>query len=179
MLVAGRPIYRMPLTALCTASAEWSGDAPELLEGSWNMKVMSVIGFVLMGGGIVALIVTRTIVSPFLPVIVLQVFAFILMLWARYTFGSRSFHLSADPTEGGLVTTGPFRFVRHPIYTAVCIFVWAAVLGSPSFQTFLFAVVVSIGAVMRIFCEEHLLVQQYPEYTNYARKTKRMIPFVF
>jgi protein-S-isoprenylcysteine O-methyltransferase Ste14 len=143
------------------------------------LKILSVGGFLLMVSGITALIATKTIVSTFLPAIVAQAAAFALMLWARRTFGRRSFHLGADPTDGGLVTTGPFRFVRHPIYTAVCIFVWAAHLGSPSIQTLLFAVLVTIGAVMRVFCEEHFLVQQYPEYKSYSRKTKRMIPFVF
>ena len=133
----------------------------------------------MMVGGIFALVVTKTIVSTFLPAIIAQVAAFALMLWARYTFGRRSFHLIADPTDGGLVTTGPYRFVRHPIYTAVCIFVWAALLGSPSIQTLLFAALVTTGAIMRVFCEEHLLAQQYPEYKTYSRNTKRMIPYVF
>jgi len=143
------------------------------------LKIFSVGGFLVMVGGMVALIVTHTLVSPFLPAIAAQVGAFALMLWARRTFGGRSFHLSADPTGGGLVTTGPYRFVRHPIYTAVCIFAWAAWLGSPSIRTAVFAGLVTIGAVIRIFCEEHLLVRRYPEYADYRRTTKRMIPFVF
>lgn len=140
---------------------------------------MSVIGFVLMAGGIVSLIVTRTIVSPYLPAIVLQVVAFVLMLWARRTFGRRSFHVAADPSEGGLVTTGPYRFIRHPIYTAVCLFVWASVLGSPSIQTAVIAAATTIGAVVRILSEEQLLLRQYPDYVSYSSRTKRMIPFVF
>jgi protein-S-isoprenylcysteine O-methyltransferase Ste14 len=143
------------------------------------LKVVSVGGFLMMVSGIIALIVTKTIVSTNLPAIIAQVAAFALMLWARHTFGRRSFHLGADPTNGGLVTTVPFRFVRHPIYTAVCIFVWAALLGSPSIRTLVFALLVTIGAVMRVFCEEHFLVEQYPEYERYSRRTKRMIPFVF
>lgn len=143
------------------------------------VKLLSVGGFLMMVIGIAALIVTKTIVSTFPPAIVVQIAAFALMLWARRTLGRRSFHVSADPTDGELVTTGPFQFVRHPIYTAVCMFVWAALLGSPSIQTLLFAALVTIGAIMRIFCEEHSLVQQYPQYTSYSRKTKRMIPFVF
>jgi protein-S-isoprenylcysteine O-methyltransferase Ste14 len=143
------------------------------------VKLLSIAGYLMMLGGILALIVTRTIVSASVPAIIAQVAALVLMLWARRTFGRRSFHLGADPTDGGLVTAGPFRFVRHPIYTAVSLFVWAAALGSPSVRTLAFAVLVTIGAIMRIFCEERLLVRRYPEYVVYSRTTKRMIPFVF
>lgn len=144
-----------------------------------RLKVLSVGGFTMMVSGVVALIVTKTIVSQFLPAVVAQVAAFVLMLWARRTLGRRSFHVNAGPTEGGLVTTGPYRFVRHPIYTAVCLFVWAAVLGSPSIQTFVFATLATIGAVIRVSAEEHFLGQRYPEYRHYSRTTKRMVPFVF
>lgn len=144
-----------------------------------KLKTVSIFGFLLMAGGIVGLIVTRTIVSKFVPAIVAQVAAFALMLWGRRTFGRRSFHLGADPTEGGLITTGPYRFIRHPIYSAVCLFVWAAVFGSPSISTASLAVVVTVGTLMRVFAEERLLLQRFPEYEEYSRRTKRLIPFLF
>ncbi len=143
------------------------------------MKILSIIGFAAMAAGLMALVVTRTLVSPFVPAIVVQVLAFAVMVWARKTFGRRSFHASADPTEGGLVTTGPYGFIRHPIYAAVCLFVWASVLGSPSLRTALFAAVVTAGTLARIVCEERLLFEQYPDYAAYSRRTKRLIPFVF
>jgi protein-S-isoprenylcysteine O-methyltransferase Ste14 len=40
----------------------------------------------------------------------LQGAAVALMVGARVTFGARSFHAAADPTEGGLVTWGPYRY---------------------------------------------------------------------
>jgi protein-S-isoprenylcysteine O-methyltransferase Ste14 len=43
----------------------------------------------------------------------LQVLALLLFLWARITFGRRSYHVVADPTAGGLVTDGPYRFIRQ------------------------------------------------------------------
>jgi protein-S-isoprenylcysteine O-methyltransferase Ste14 len=63
--------------------------------------------------------------SPY--VIAAQSAALLLFLWARVTFGRRSFHLMANPTEGGLVTTGPYRYIRHPIYTAMCLFILTAI----------------------------------------------------
>ena len=39
------------------------------------------------------------------------------------TLGLRGFHLTAESTEGHLVTAGPYLAIRHPIYTAVCLFI--------------------------------------------------------
>ena len=102
-----------------------------------------------------------------------------LMLWARATFGARSFHATADPTQGALVTTGPYRFLRHPIYTAVCLFILPAPVNYPSVTTAIFCLLVGTGAVARMLLEETLLRQRYPEYASYAAKTGRMIPFLF
>ena len=61
-----------------------------------------------MIGGLVALIATHSLLSSAPLVIAAQGAALALMVWARITFGLRSFHATADPTEGGLVTTlGP------------------------------------------------------------------------
>jgi protein-S-isoprenylcysteine O-methyltransferase Ste14 len=112
-------------------------------------------------------------------VIAVQAAAVVLMLWARITFGRRSFHASAAPTAGGLVRSGPYRFIRHPIYTAVMFFGWPAVVARPSAAALGFAVLMSLGALLRMLCEEDLLVRRYPAYVEYARTTKRMIPYVF
>ena len=61
--------------------------------------------------------------------------AFLLILWARVTFGRRSFHVVANPTEGGLVTSGPYRYIRHPIYAAICLFTWVGVAAHWSWSS--------------------------------------------
>jgi len=101
------------------------------------------------------------------------------MLWARVTFGKRSFHAAATPTAGGLVKTGPYHYLRHPIYTAVVFFVWPGAIARASPAAIGFAALITFGAIVRMLCEEYLLVRQYPDYAEYARTTKRMIPYVF
>ena len=111
--------------------------------------------------------------------IALQVIAVALMAWARVTFGRRSFHAAAEPTAGGLVTTGPYRYIRHPIYTAVCFFCLGSIVTHWSWQSAALGLLLFLGALTRIFCEERLLKQSYPEYLQYSKTTKRMIPYVF
>ena len=112
-------------------------------------------------------------------VLVPQAAALSLMIWARLTFGRRSFHAAANPTEGGLITTGPYRFIRHPIYTAVCLFVIPAVVARWSALSVLCGILVLTAALLRIFLEEKMLVARYPEYRQYAAHTPRMIPLIF
>jgi protein-S-isoprenylcysteine O-methyltransferase Ste14 len=131
-----------------------------------------------MAGGFVGLLITRSVLSPSPLVLAPQVAALALMVWARVTFGRRSFHLAANPTPGGLVTWGPYRFIRHPIYTAVCLLVTAGAAAHLSERTCLLCAIVWGGAIARMYCEERLLVARYPEYRQYAATTSRMIPRV-
>ena len=143
------------------------------------LKSLSLAGYLLMMVGSLGLVINHALFSRAPLVIVLQVLAFAIFLWARITFGKRSFHLAANPTEGGLVTTGPYRHIRHPIYTAFCLFTWAGLAAHWSWKAALFGALILGGSVLRIFCEETLVVARYPEYKKYALGTWRMIPYLF
>lgn len=132
-----------------------------------------------MAASLVGLYAIHVLISPQPIAVILQVLAVALMVWARVTFGRRSFHASADPTAGGLVMTGPYRYIRHPIYTAACLFGWGAVVAHWSELSAALGVLLIAGAIIRILCEERLLVSSYPEYISYRKTTKRMLPYVF
>ena len=143
------------------------------------LKALSIIGYVGMVGGLLGLLTTRTLFSLSPLAISVQVLAFVLFLWGRIAFGRRSYHVVADPTEGGLVTGGPYRYIRHPIYTAFCLFTWAGVASHWSWSTGLCNGLILGSTIIRIFCEESLVAARYPEYVQYAGTTWRMIPYVY
>ena len=132
-----------------------------------------------MVGAVLGLVAANSLVARSPAGIAVQVAALALMAWARLTFGRRSFHAAANPTAGGLVTTGPYRFIRHPIYASACLFVWAGILSNWSVLAGLLGVVLFAGAYIRMLCEERLVVAAYPEYREYARTTRRIVPYVF
>ena len=144
-----------------------------------NLKSLSVAGYGVMVLALIPMVYFRLLFSSSPIVIIIQILAVLLMVWARVTFGSRSFHFEADATKGGLVTTGPYKFIRHPIYSAIAFFVMAGVAAHLSLLSVVLTVLELTGIGIRIYCEEHLITQEYPEYVEYARRTKRMIPRVF
>lgn len=143
------------------------------------LKMLSIVGYIGMVGGLVGLLPARAMFSSSPTVIALQVAAVLIFAWARLTFGWRSFHVVANPTEGGLVTSGPYRYVRHPIYAAMCLFTWAGIAGHWSWGAFTCGIVVVVSALVRILAEEDLVAARYPEYAKYAANTWRLVPYVF
>jgi len=143
------------------------------------LKTLSIIGYIGMIGAFLGLLAMRTLFSSSPPIISLQVLALLLFVWARVTFGRRSYHVVADPTEGGLVTGGPYRYIRHPIYSAFCLFTSAGVAAHWSWSAGLCGGMVLGSAVIRIYCEESLVAARYPEYAQYAATTWRLIPYVY
>jgi protein-S-isoprenylcysteine O-methyltransferase Ste14 len=146
-------------------------------------RTASIAATLVLVVAIVLLFYRHDLLGTGLVAVVLQVVAALLMLWARVTFGRRSFHAAANPTAGGLVTWGPYRYWRHPIYAAVLLFTWAGVLshGPDPIALGLLALATLMTAV-RIASEERLLRAEFPGetgYDAYARRTKRLVPFVF
>jgi protein-S-isoprenylcysteine O-methyltransferase Ste14 len=147
-----------------------------------NTRVISLAATVLLAAAVATLVLDHAIFSKMPFGIAIQIAAALLMLWARLTFGLRSFHAGANPTQGGLVTSGPYRYWRHPIYAAVLIFVWTGVLtqgGRPALVPVLLSAVATIMTFVRILSEEKLLRATFPDYAAYSMRTKRFIPFVF
>jgi protein-S-isoprenylcysteine O-methyltransferase Ste14 len=148
-----------------------------------NPRSVSIVATAVLVVAVVLLFLGHALLGTGVVGISLQVLAAMLMLWARVTFGRRSFHAAANPTAGGLVTWGPYRYWRHPIYAAVLLFLWAGVLSHGSDRiAILIAIVGTLMTVVRIASEERLLRAEFTGddgYDAYARRTKRLVPFVF
>ena len=103
---------------------------------------------------------------------------FALAVWARLYLG-RNWGMPMSLKEGHeLVTTGPYRFIRHPIYTGMLLaIVGTALINGPIWVVVLAAMAVYCGYSART--EDSLMQQQFPEqYAQYKRRTKAIVPFL-
>lgn len=143
-----------------------------------NSTALSLGAVAIATVGMVYLLFTKHLFAAGPIGITVQVSAAALMVWARITFGARSFHAAANPTAGGLVTHGPYRLLRHPIYASIIYFVWAGVLSPPRADSVVAAAGVTACLIVRMLLKEQLLRRQYADYQRYAARTKRLIPFL-
>jgi protein-S-isoprenylcysteine O-methyltransferase Ste14 len=141
-------------------------------------RTISILATVILVVAAVALVLRRAILGDWPFTLCLQAVGLALVLWARITFGLRSFHFAANPTAGRLVTNGPYHYVRNPIYAGAWLFVWSGVASHWSPMNAMLAGIVALTLLVRLACEEQLLRRTYPEYEDYAHKTARLIPFI-
>src|SRR5262249_11895523 len=100
-------------------------------------------------------------------------------LWARVALG-RNWSGVVTLKEGHeLIEHGPYRFVRHPIYTGIFTMFFATALALGHLSGFAGALLTFASFWVKLCDEEKLMLQQFPErYAAYRRRAKRIIPFV-
>jgi protein-S-isoprenylcysteine O-methyltransferase Ste14 len=136
------------------------------------------IAYALLAIPLAFLVITKRFFSPSPVVIAIQVAGVLVVVWARLTFGMRSLHVGSNATRGGLVTTGPYRYVRHPIYAGTLVILAGVLVGHHDVAALIAVACVAAALVVRIVAEERAVVRTYPEYADYAKRTKRIIPWV-
>ena len=141
---------------------------------------LSKLGFAAAVVGLAVLASRGELLSPNPFVIAVQVLALLFMIWARITFGMRSFHAAANTTEGELITSGPFAIVRNPIYSSMTLFAWAGIAVHLNLVSAALGLLILAGMLVRIFAEERALRAEYKDaYEAYCGRVKRLVPRIF
>lgn len=145
------------------AKAEWAG---RLLVTA-QFSLLAIIGW-------------RAWVSPSssdIPVVSLLSGSALLALWALATNRPGNFNIRPTPRHGGtLVTSGPYRWVRHPMYTSVLMAAAAAALKShQSADAGLWLALLAVLWV-KSGIEERALIIRFPDYQAYKVRTRKFLP---
>jgi protein-S-isoprenylcysteine O-methyltransferase Ste14 len=96
-----------------------------------------------------------------------------LCLWCLRWLG-RSFSIMAQARR--LVTAGPYRLVRHPLYVCEAVILAGIVLRNPGWPTFVIAAIGLGFQYRRVLHEERVLRATFPEYAAYADRVPMLGP---
>lgn len=104
----------------------------------------------------------------------------LILLWAAVSLGGANLTVMPDPrAANALSTRGIYRFVRHPMYTAVLLCGMALAFGAPSRTRWAALIACAVALVLKIRHEEALLARRHPDYPARMRGVKRLLPGVW
>jgi protein-S-isoprenylcysteine O-methyltransferase Ste14 len=100
-------------------------------------------------------------------------------IWARLTLGA-NWSGRATVKEGHeLITSGPYAFARHPIYTGLLTAVLGTALARGEWRCLVAIFIIAFALMVKMSQEERLMMQTFPDaYRVYRQRVKALIPGV-
>lgn len=140
---------------------------------SWTLVIMQVacMFFLLLSGPLLA---------EKAGFLVLQAAALALGLWAVASMGMDRFAVHPEPTpRSRLTTSGPYQWMRHPMYASALLFFGGLTGGHFSWGRLTVFLVLALTLLIKMHYEEALLIKHFQGYADYRKKTRRLIPFLY
>lgn len=103
-----------------------------------------------------------------------------IMLWARFTLGRNWSALAVLKENHELIESGPYAYVRHPIYSGALLLVLGATIVFGRQASLEILVIVIVAFLFKSRQEEALLTKHFPEaYPEYKKRVRAFIPFLY
>ena len=115
-----------------------------------------------------------------LPWVWLQLAGIGILIWAVVTMKPHRVTPLPDVRRNAkLVTHGPYRWIRHPMYTGVLLTMGALVLDYLTVVRGGVWLILVVNLMIKLRYEEALLGQRFPDYVTYQKQTRKLFPFVY
>lgn len=131
---------------------------------------------------LLAVLAAPMVLQGFIPfgVLMLAVASVALAVWTLRHNRLGNFNVRPTPKSlGVLVTTGPYHWIRHPMYTSVLMGAGALAWISGHLMGWLAWSALAIVLFFKSTLEELWLREQHPGYDSYMQQNKRFLPWVF
>jgi protein-S-isoprenylcysteine O-methyltransferase Ste14 len=111
---------------------------------------------------------------------IIQAGFLLLAVWARWHLGRNWSAEVRIAVDHELVRTGPYRLLRHPIYTAMLGMFLGTAIASSQFHALLGLAILVVAYLRKTRLEDQILAQAFgADYNAYRRHTWALVPLLF
>lgn len=104
----------------------------------------------------------------------------LLLILAILAMQTSKLRVRPEPSvDATLITKGPYKYIRHPMYTAVLIGCAALLIHEFSIVRLLMFVSLTLVLLIKLNWEEKMLSKKFIGYTSYTKTSYRLIPFLY
>ena len=131
-----------------------------------------------------ACIMAFLVSGPWVPgngwLLTLELLGILLAVWAIFAMKVTKVNVFPEVRAGSrLVTNGPYRWIRHPMYTALLLITLALLCESFSYWRGFWWMLLSADLVAKLSAEERFLGEIFDDYEAYRLLTWRLVPCIF
>jgi len=117
--------------------------------------------------------------NPFL-LLLIELSGLSLGIWAVLIMRIGHFNIAPEPLSWSkMVSRGPYRIIRHPMYLGLLITTLPLVISDFSPLRLVFWFILLADLVIKMGYEEGLLQKQFTEYIHYQKQTARILPGIY
>lgn len=103
----------------------------------------------------------------------------LLLLAGLFRLGSNLSPLPCPRHNATFIESGPYRFVRHPMYAGGILIAYGWALAVRGWLTLVYATVLLVFLGIKATREERWLTERFPDYPQYQQRVRKLIPFIY
>ena len=110
----------------------------------------------------------------------IEIVGIILAVWAVLEMNKSKINIAPQPRKNSsLVTSGPYAYIRHPMYTSIIVAVTPLIISYWDVGMFAFLMFLYTNLIFKLLFEESLLKEHFTDYKTYMKNSWRIIPGIF
>ena len=146
-----------------------------MLKGKSYSYFLVFLQFILIG-----LLALNSNIKDSILYLLIFFFGIFVGVWAILVMQKSKLRITPDVASNAtLIKTGPYKYIRHPMYLSVLTVCLSFVLSNINSLTILLFVFLFFDLFLKMNYEEKLLQKAFYNYSEYMIKTKRLIPFLY
>jgi protein-S-isoprenylcysteine O-methyltransferase Ste14 len=111
---------------------------------------------------------------------ILELFSILLGLWAIGIMSNSKLSIFPDVRKGAqMITSGPYKIIRHPMYLAVILFGLSLLIDEFNVLRLVSFLVLLSDLIYKIEFEEKKLANAFQDYKLYRGESRKLIPFLY